>query len=117
MIAQTAYTYIPLLLVLGIVLSAVADGLVLQRPVGASTPWTTGLLCGSAIVYLVGLLLFRRATGMRWSLTVVTGALALGVLWPLGSLLPTSVVTWTVNAVLAAVVVAEQLLNRRRAAT
>ncbi len=116
MIAQTAYTYIPLLLVLGIVLSAVADGLVLQRPLGASTPWTTGLLCGSAIVYLLGLLLFRRATGMRWSLTVVIGALALAVLWPLGSLLPTTVVTWTVNAVLAAVVVAEQVLDRRRAA-
>lgn len=114
MIAQTAYTYIPLLLVLGIVLSAVADGLVLRRPVGPPSPWTTGLLCGSAIVYLVGLLLFRRATGMRWSLTVVVGALALGVLWPFGALLTTSALTWAVNLVLAVVVVAEQVGYRRR---
>ncbi|WP_426624329.1 low temperature requirement protein A [Leifsonia sp. McL0607] len=114
MIAQTAYTYVPLLLVLGIVLSAVVDGLVLQHPVGTPTPWTTGLLCGSAMVYLAGLLLFRRATGMRWSLTLVVGALALGVLWPLGGLLPTAVVVWTANVVLAVVVAAEHLLYRRR---
>ncbi len=114
LIAQTAYTYIPLLLVLGIVLSAVADGLVLEHPTGRPEPWTTGLLCGSAIVYLIGLLLFRRATGMRWSLTVVVGALALGVLWLLGGLLPTAAVAWTVNVVLAVVLVADQLLYRRR---
>ncbi|QNE33984.1 low temperature requirement protein A [Leifsonia shinshuensis] len=117
MIAQTAYTYIPLLLVLGIVLSAVADGLVLERPVGVPTPWTAGLLCGSAIVYLVGLLLFRRATGMRWSLTVVVGAVVLGVLWAVAGVLPTAVVAWTVNGVLALVVVAEQAVYRRRASS
>jgi low temperature requirement protein LtrA len=115
LIAQTAYTYIPLLLVLGIVLSAVADGLVLQHPVGTPSAWTVGLLCGSAIVYFVGLLLFRWATGMRWSLIVVVGVLVLGVLWLIGEILPTAVVAWTVNAVLALAVIAEQLLDRRRA--
>ena len=112
-IAQTAFTYIPLLLVLGIVLSAVADGLVLQRPIGTPTPWMTGLSCGSAIVYLVGLLLFRRATGMRWSSTVVVGAVVIAAFWPVAGLLPTPAVVWTVNVVLAAVVVAEHVLDRR----
>ncbi|MFE4470723.1 low temperature requirement protein A [Leifsonia sp. NPDC056824] len=113
MIAQTAYTYIPLLLVLGIVLSAVGDGLVLQRPVGTPTSWTAGLLCGSAIVYLVGLLLFRRATGMRWSLTLVVGAAVVAVLWPVAGLLPTAVVAWGVNVVLALVLLTESLASRR----
>ena len=112
MVAQTAYTYIPLLLVLGIVLSAVADGLVLQRPVGVPTAWTAGMLCGSGIVYLVGLLLFRRATGMRWSVAVAAGAVALAVLWPFAGLLQTAVVAWSVNAVLALVVLAEWLVLR-----
>lgn len=112
-IAQTAYTYIPLLLVLGIVLSAVADGLVLQHPLGTPTPWTTGLSFGSAIVYVIGLLLFRRATGMRWSVTGSIGALVLAVIWPFEGVVPTAVVPWTVNVVLAGVVLVEQLRYRR----
>ena len=48
MIAQVAYTYVPIIMVFGIVLSAVADGLILQDPLAAPGPWTAWLTCGSA---------------------------------------------------------------------
>jgi biotin transporter BioY len=70
------------------------------------------MLCGSGIVYLVGLLLFRRATGMRWSVAVAAGAVAFAVLWPFAGLLQTAAVAWSVNAVLALVVLAEWLVLR-----
>src|SRR6478735_5234251 len=76
MVAQTAYTYVPFLLVAGIVGTAVADELVLAHPSGETEPWTAGLLCGAAAVYLVGNALFRRATGGRWSVPHLLGALA-----------------------------------------
>ncbi|WP_051639902.1 low temperature requirement protein A [Cellulomonas sp. URHE0023] len=118
MVAQTAYTYVPYLLVVGIVLTAVADELVLLHPLGhegATDVWTAGLVCGASAVYLLGNALFRRTTGGPWSVTHLLGVVAV-----LGAILLRPVVTpltlsWLSNLVLAAVIVGDVVVARRTA--
>ncbi|GCE77563.1 low temperature requirement protein A [Cellulomonas biazotea] len=116
MVAQTAYTYVPFLLVAGIVLTAVADELVLLHPEGhhgTTDPWTAWIMCGAAAVYLLGNALFRRATGGRWSPWHLAGvAAALALVAVAGSVTPL-VLSWLANGVLLAVIVADVVAGRR----
>lgn len=125
MIAQTAFTYIPALLVFGIILAAVADGLVLE-PRGAPS-WTAGLLCASFAVYLLGNMFFKHATGGPWLFSHVGGAAALVVVFgvyllitslrtgggPHAAQTDALIVSWVANLVLAFVVVSDDVAFRR----
>ena len=113
MVAQTAYTYIPFLLVVGIVLTAVGDELVLAHPTGHATPWTAGLVCGSAAVYLLGNALFRRATGGAWSGPHLVGALVAAAVVALRDIMSPLALSWTTNVVMLAVLVGDVALQRR----
>ena len=120
MIAQTAYTYVPYLLVVGIVLTAVADELVLLHPLGHegsghADPWTAGLICGAGMVYLVGNTLFRRATGGSWSLPHLTGVGALALLYATFPVLSPLAINWISNGVLLAVILGDVARSRRAA--
>lgn len=124
MVAQTAYTYVPLLLVLGVVLTAVADELVLLHPLGDAghgsthtSPWTAGLVCGAGAVYLLGNLFFRRATGGRWSWPHVAGVLALGALFLAHPWLSPLTLNWVSNGVLLAVILGDVALSRAEETT
>jgi len=122
MVAQTAYTYVPFVLVAGIVLTAVADELVLLHPLGHdgarhADVWTAGLVCGAAATYLVGNALFRRATGGRWSVPHLLGALALVALFAAQARLTPLALNWTSDAVLLAVIVGDVLHGRHQART
>ena len=118
MVAQTAYTYVPFLLVAGIVLTAVADELVLQHPSGETEPWTAGLICGAAAVYLLGNALFRRATGGRWSVPHLVGRRrGARRVRAAGTRLTPLTLSWVANAVLLAVIVGDVLLERRAGRT
>ncbi|GAA3733419.1 low temperature requirement protein A [Leifsonia bigeumensis] len=112
LIAQVAYTYVPVPMVLGIVLTAVADHTVLVSPdVGSS--WAVGLVCAGSAVYLVGIALFRRATGGPWLLSNLLGFAALVALFFTHPVLSPVAVSWGSNLVLLAVVVADELSLRR----
>ncbi len=116
MVAQTAYTYVPYLLIVGIVLTAVADELVLLEPRGedgATPAWTAGLICGATAVYLLGNALFRRATGGRWSATHLIGVVVVLAAFLLRSVVTPLTLNWVSNAVLAAVIIGDVLLARR----
>ena len=113
MVAQTAYTYVPYLLVVGIVLTAVGDGLVLAGA-DAHDAWTAAVVCGSAAVYLVGNLLFRRATGGGWSVPHLVGAVAAVALVGLQAVATAVVLSWAANLVLLGVLVADVAVARRR---
>ncbi|WP_456787836.1 low temperature requirement protein A [Cellulomonas sp. P5_C5] len=113
MVAQTAYTYVPFLLIVGIVLTAVADEVVLLHPLGHTETWTAGLICGAAAVYLLGNAFFRRATGGRWSVAHLLGVVAvLGVFLLRDAVTPLAL-NWVTNGVLLAVIVGDVVVGRR----
>lgn len=60
--ARVAYTYVHLLLVAGIIVSAAADELVLKHPHGHADAKTTAVLIGGPALYLIGNLLFKWVT-------------------------------------------------------
>nr|WP_246280713.1 low temperature requirement protein A [Cellulomonas humilata] len=114
MVAQTAYTYVPFLLITGIVLTAVADELVLLHPLGHTDTWTAGLICGAAAVYLLGNAFFRRATGGRWSTPHLVGVAAVLAAFALRDSASPLALNWVSNAVLLAVIVGDVILGRRQ---
>jgi low temperature requirement protein LtrA len=58
-VARLAYTYLHLPIVAGIVLSAVADELVLKHPDGASDLRTISTAIGGPLLFLIGTILFK----------------------------------------------------------
>ena len=117
MVAQTAYTYVPYVLIAGIVLTAVADELVLLDPHGdGGTPaWTAGLICGASAVYLLGNALFRRTTGGSWSRPHLLGVVVLVAAFALRFVVTPLALNWVSNMVLAAVIVGDVLQARQAA--
>jgi low temperature requirement protein LtrA len=113
MVAQIAYTYVPFLLIVGIVLTAVADEVVLLHPLGHTETWTAGLICGAAAVYLLGNAFFRRATGGRWSAAHLVGVVAVLAVFLLRDALTPLALNWVSNGVLLAVIVGDVVVGRR----
>lgn len=115
MIAQTAFSYVPILLILGIVLTAVADELVLHNPLGESNAWAAALLCGASAVYLVGNALFKRATGRPWLFSHLVAIPALAVAFVAHPLVSPLALSWITNGVLLVVVIFDENAARREA--
>jgi low temperature requirement protein LtrA len=112
LVAQVSFTYTPAILVAGIVFSAVGDGLVLRNPGGAPDAWTAGLVCGSTALYLLGNALFARSVGRPWPVANLVGAIVVAaafVAWPV---LAPLALAWIANAVMLAVVIADELSYR-----
>jgi low temperature requirement protein LtrA len=89
--ARLGYTYLHLPIIAGIVLVAVSDELVLAHPYGPTDAKTASTLIGGPMLFIVGNLMFKRATAGRWPLShlVGIGLLLLLIpttawLWPLG---------------------------------
>jgi low temperature requirement protein LtrA len=112
-IARTAYTYVPALMVLGIVLAAVADGLILADPLEMGGLWTAALVCGSFAVYVLGNAFFRRAVGGRWLPGHFVGILAFALLAAASPVFPALGLAWAANAVLLFVVVGDEIAWHR----
>jgi low temperature requirement protein LtrA len=119
-IARLAYTYLHIPLVLGIVLTAVADELVLLHPLGVneggSLAWTAGLICGAGAVYLLGNAFFKRSVGGPWLLSHFAGVVGLAALFAVHWALTPLALNWLSNAVLLAVVIADEAGFRRNRA-
>jgi len=111
-VARVAYTYVPLLMVLGVVVTAVADHAILEEP-DATSAWSVGLLCAGAGVYLLGTLLFRRATVGGNRPGHLAGIAALAALFLLNPVLSVLTISWLANAVLLGVVILDELAVRR----
>ncbi|MEO7148160.1 MAG: low temperature requirement protein A, partial [Terrimesophilobacter sp.] len=112
-IARTAYTYVPVLMVLGVIITAVADHAILLESNGTSA-WPVGLLCSGAGLYLLGNALFRRATGGPWLSGHFVGMAALAGLFLLYPVLTVLTLSWLTNVVLLGTVVVDELQFRRR---
>jgi low temperature requirement protein LtrA len=109
-IARVAYTYVHLLLVAGIIVSAVADGLTLKHPQGETSAAGVAVLIGGPALYLVGNLLFKWLTAGWPPLSHLAGLALLVALVPL-SLHVSMLSLGTLASLLLAVVAAWETLS------
>ena len=79
-LARSAYTYLHMPIVAGIVLSAVADTLVLKGPTGHADLKTALSAIGGPLLFLVGTILFKRDIRGWFQLSHGAGIVALAVL-------------------------------------
>ena len=80
-LARLAYTYLHLLLVAGIIVVAVGDELVLAHPTGHTDAKTAAVLLGGPALYLLGNLLFKRASAKHFAAVASGGPGAAGCCW------------------------------------
>jgi low temperature requirement protein LtrA len=86
-VARLAYTYLHMPIVGGIILTAVADELVLKHPYGHSDVKTVVSAVGGPLLFLVGTILFKHAIRGFLQLSHGVGILAFAVLaWFAGNL-------------------------------
>jgi low temperature requirement protein LtrA len=95
-LARLAYTYLHLPIVAGIILSAVADELVLKHPAGHSDLKTVLSAIGGPLLFLLGTILFKHAIRGWLQVSHLAGIVALGILaWFAGGLSPLMLSTLT----------------------
>jgi low temperature requirement protein LtrA len=103
-LARLAYTYLHLPIVAGIILSAVADELVLKHPGGHSDFKTVLSAIGGPLLFLLGTTLFKRSIRGWLQPSHGAGIVALGILaWFGGGMSPLllSIVTTAIMVVVA----------------
>jgi low temperature requirement protein LtrA len=79
-LARLAYTYLHLPIVAGIILSAVANDVVLKHPTGHSSLRTVLSAVGGPMLFLIGAILFKHAIRGWFQLSHGVGIIALAVL-------------------------------------
>jgi low temperature requirement protein LtrA len=103
-LARLAYTYLHMPIVAGIILSAVADELVLKHPAGHSDLKTVLSAIGGSLLFLLGTILFKRTIRGWLQLSHGAGIIALGILaWFASELSPLllSILTTAIMVVVA----------------
>src|SRR5207344_3352310 len=81
-LGRSGYTYLHILIVAGIIVSAVADELVIAHPDGHVDRKTMLVMLGGPALYLLGTALFKRLTAPHLPLSHLVG---LGLLVLLGA--------------------------------
>ena len=79
-VARRAYTYAPILVVAGIVVSAVGDEMSLSHPRGTTDFFMAAVLIGGPMLFLIGAQVFKLAAFGIWSPSRLSGIAALGAL-------------------------------------
>ena len=79
-LARLAYTYLHMPIVAGIIVTAVADELVLKHPLGHSDLRTVLSAIGGPLLFLIGTILFKHSFRGFLQLSHGVGIIALGVL-------------------------------------
>ena len=80
-LARRAYTYCPIVIVAGIIVTAVGDELALVHPSGHVSSQTAVVLIGGPLLFLIGGMMAKLAVFERWALPRLIGAGALAALW------------------------------------
>jgi low temperature requirement protein LtrA len=114
-LARLAYTYLHMPIVAGIIVSAVADELVLKHPAGHSGVETVLSAIGGPLLFLVGTILFKHTFRGFLQLSHGAGIIALGILaWFAGDLSPL-VLSIATTAIMIVVAVWESVSLRSEA--
>lgn len=113
-LARRAYTYAPIILIAGIIVTAVGDELVLAHPLGHVAASTALVLIGGPLLFLIGTSVAEFCVWGRPSVARLVGALALAALWlALPMLTPLTLATTTTGVLV--VVAAWETLRPQRA--
>jgi len=112
-VARFSYTYLHLPLVAGIILAAVGDELVLAHPTGHTDARTSAVLLGAPAVYLLGNLMFKRATADSPAVSHMIGLALLAALIPASPALEPLAFSAATTAVLVLVAAWETVAFRR----
>jgi len=114
-VARIAYTYLPVLLIAGIIVTAVADELTVAHPGGHNADLATILtLIGGPALYVFGNLLFKKVTSGRTPPSHLVGLallLLVGLVGPYAEPLPLSIAT---TVILFGIAYWEQRLGESR---
>lgn len=119
-LARTAYTWVHLLIIAGIVLMSVGDKQMLTLPDQRGLA-TTVVIVGAPVLFLSGTVAFRRVLEGRWPRPQLLGLLALAVLAGVASVVPVfdalrlSIVTAMLLVGVAAGETVERVRRGRRA--
>ncbi len=111
-IARLSYTYLHLPLVAGIIVAAVGDELVLSHPTGHTDAKTAAVLLAGPALYLVGNLLFKRASANSPALSHMIGLGLLALVAPAAMVLNPVAFSAATTLVLVLVAVWETLSLR-----
>ena len=104
-LARLAYTYLHMPIVAGIILSAVADEIVLRHPADHSDPRTVLSAIGGPLLFLIGTILFKLSIRGWLQLSHGAGIVMLAILaWFAGGLSPLmlSILTTAIMIIVAA---------------
>ena len=110
-IARLAYTYVHAIIIAGIVLTSVADKEVLKHPLDPMIVSTAITIVGGPLLYLVGLILFRRVIDGTLLVSHLSGLVAMLVALGFSTLLSPLALGISVTTILVIVAVWE---TRRR---
>ncbi|WGM37451.1 low temperature requirement protein A [Caulobacter sp. NIBR1757] len=87
-IARLAYTYVHVIPIAGIIITAVGDEWVLHHPLGHTDPKTALAVLGGPALYLLGVGLFKLAVFGKISPSRLAGLVLLGLVAPFSLMLP-----------------------------
>ncbi len=108
-LARLAYTYLHMPIVAGIIVSAVADDLVLTHPGGLSDYKIALTSIGGPLLFLVGTILFKQTFRGFLQLSHGVGIIALGLLYWFAGLLSPLVLSILTSAIMIIVAVWESI--------
>jgi low temperature requirement protein LtrA len=114
-IARLAYTYVHVIPIAGIIVTAVGDEWVLHHPLGHTEPKVALAVLGGPALYLAGVLLFKLAIFGKVSPSRLTGILLLAAIAPFSLMLPPLALGALTTGVLVVVGAWETIALRRGA--
>jgi low temperature requirement protein LtrA len=114
-VARAAYTYIHLLPIAGIIVTAVADEWTIHHPTGHTDLKTAAALIGGPFLFLLGGLLFKRAVFRAWAPAQIVALLALAALAPASLVVSPLILSIATTGVLLGLAVREGLSRRAEA--
>jgi low temperature requirement protein LtrA len=116
LLARDGYTYLHVVMIAGVILSAVGDELVILHPTEQLAASEIAAIVAGPAIYLLGHVLFRLRMAGSVSWKRLSGAIACVAVGGLGAAAPALVVATLVVAVLVAVIGAERIAAARRSA-
>jgi low temperature requirement protein LtrA len=114
--ARDAYTYLHVVLVAGIIVTAVGDELAIAHPSDELPGEEVAAVVAGPAIYLLGQALFRLRMAGSISWKRMGGAIACVAVGALGTVVPGLVLATLVTAILVAVIASEQVAAHRRRA-